>query len=225
MTDGQTLFPRVLYFGLDSIATDSIDILLGESALPPFPPPGAFEARYILPENNFSGSLSSYLDFRYAEFPFTGQKEWRLAYQPGTGDTIIITWDFPPYITGVLKDIITGTLINVPMADSGSYIVENPIAYNQLRMIVDFYDVVPVELTTFTASILQNEKAVELNWTTATEKNNSGFEVERQVGSGQSAVGNWVTIGFVPGFGTTTEPEILFLSSMKIYQPGLTNTD
>ena len=34
-----------LYFGLDQTATDGIDIHLGESDLPPFPPIGAFDAR------------------------------------------------------------------------------------------------------------------------------------------------------------------------------------
>jgi hypothetical protein len=64
---------------------------------------------------------------------------------------------------------------------------------------------IPVELTSFTATANNNE--VTLDWTTATETNNSGFEIERQVCRGQSAVGNWNSIGFVPGFGTTTEPK------------------
>jgi photosystem II stability/assembly factor-like uncharacterized protein len=62
---------------------------------------------------------------------------------------------------------------------------------------------VPVELTSFTASVLQNEKAVQLNWTTATESNNSGFEILRFTQNDN----DWSTIGFVPGFGTTTEPK------------------
>ncbi len=63
--DGIDPTPRILNFGLDSTATDGIDIQLGENGpLPPFPPPGAFEAQLFLPENNFSGSLSSYCDFR-----------------------------------------------------------------------------------------------------------------------------------------------------------------
>jgi len=52
---------------------------------------------------------------------------------------------------------------------------------------------------------LFNGNTVTLNWATATELNNSGFEVERQVGSKQSAVGKWEKIGFVEGNGTTTE--------------------
>jgi hypothetical protein len=58
--------------------------------------------------------------------------------------------------------------------------------------------IIPVELTSFTASVSGID--VLLNWTTATETNNSGFTIERS----QSESG-WQEIGFVPGFGTTTE--------------------
>ena len=57
--------------------------------------------------------------------------------------------------------------------------------------------VVPVELTSFAASV--NNRNVNLNWTTATETNNQGFEIERNSGNG------FENVGYVPGFGTTTE--------------------
>jgi flagellar hook assembly protein FlgD len=56
---------------------------------------------------------------------------------------------------------------------------------------------VPVELTSFTASI--SGKNVVLNWSTASETNNRGFEVERNSGQG------WQGIGFVNGMGTTVQ--------------------
>ena len=59
-------------------------------------------------------------------------------------------------------------------------------------------DYVPVELTNFTASAVGNE--VKLNWSTATELNNSGFEILRS----ENEL-NWENIAFIPGFGTTTE--------------------
>ena len=58
---------------------------------------------------------------------------------------------------------------------------------------------IPVELSSFTASA--NENSVTLNWSTATEINNSGFSVERKT----SLEDLWNEVGFVPGFGTTTE--------------------
>ncbi|MBE0573200.1 MAG: T9SS type A sorting domain-containing protein [Ignavibacteriaceae bacterium] len=78
-------------------------------------------------------------------------------------------------------------------------------------MIIEFNNAVPVELNSFTASVLQNERAVQLNWTTATETNNSGFEILRSCLAGRQVTQNdndWSTIGFVPGFGTTTEPKL-----------------
>jgi hypothetical protein len=65
-------------------------------------------------------------------------------------------------------------------------------------------DPVPVELTSFTASVLQDEKAVQLNWKTGTETNNQGFEILRTI---QNDNDSWTKIGFVAGYGTTTETQ------------------
>ncbi len=59
---------------------------------------------------------------------------------------------------------------------------------------------IPVEVTLFTAN--SNRKGVMLNWSTATEVNNKGFDIERR-GDNMS----FDKIGFVPGFGTTAEPK------------------
>ncbi|RQW79790.1 MAG: T9SS C-terminal target domain-containing protein, partial [Geobacter sp.] len=67
-------------------------------------------------------------------------------------------------------------------------------------------DNIPVELSSFTASVQKN--SVLLNWTTATELNNNGFEIERtSIPNSKSEFrnSNWTKIGFVPGRGTTTE--------------------
>ena len=57
--------------------------------------------------------------------------------------------------------------------------------------------VVPVELVSFTANVIFNR--VELNWSTASEKNNAGFDIEKNNN------GTWNKIGFVKGSGTTSE--------------------
>ena len=57
---------------------------------------------------------------------------------------------------------------------------------------------VPVELSAFSANVSNGN--VVLNWTTESELNNQGFEVERRTAEGQ-----FVTIGSVQGNGTTTE--------------------
>lgn len=58
--------------------------------------------------------------------------------------------------------------------------------------------VIPVELLSFTAEM--NNGLVTLNWETATETNNRGFEIQRKTGNY-----DWQTIGFVSGKGTTTQ--------------------
>ena len=67
---------------------------------------------------------------------------------------------------------------------------------------------VPVELTSFTASVDDND--VTLNWETATEINNSGFQVEKK------SNGEYKSIGFVPGFGSTTEPRAYTFSDVNL---------
>ena len=58
--------------------------------------------------------------------------------------------------------------------------------------------IIPVELSSFSASVVDGK--VNLNWTTATETNNRGFEIHKQSGDGA-----WEVIGFVSGAGSTTE--------------------
>jgi hypothetical protein len=60
-------------------------------------------------------------------------------------------------------------------------------------------DPIPVELTSFSASVIGNN--VILEWATATELNNLGFNVERRTLESVFEV-----VGFVSGAGSTTEP-------------------
>jgi hypothetical protein len=64
----------------------------------------------------------------------------------------------------------------------------------------------PVELTSFSAMI--NGKNVELHWSTATETNNHGFEIERKEmnQSTGASMNQWVNLGFVEGAGTSNAP-------------------
>ena len=63
---------------------------------------------------------------------------------------------------------------------------------------VEDITVVPVELSAFSVNV--NNSNVVLNWTTETELNNQGFEVQRR-----STESQFVTIGHVNGNGTTTD--------------------
>ncbi|MBU1114002.1 MAG: hypothetical protein KKF21_16595, partial [Bacteroidetes bacterium] len=59
----------------------------------------------------------------------------------------------------------------------------------------------PVELTSFTANLVDGK--VELNWETATEVNNYGFDVETL----RATSDEWETIGFVQGSGNSNSPK------------------
>jgi hypothetical protein len=71
-------------------------------------------------------------------------------------------------------------------------------AYYDDYQLIDM--IVPVELTSFTGNV-NNLGQVVLNWETATEVNNQGFEIERRTESSE-----YRTVGFVEGYGTTIEP-------------------
>jgi len=71
---------------------------------------------------------------------------------------------------------------------------------------------VPVELSSFTASVNNND--VILHWSTASETNNMGFEIQRlqnynlpEGKAGVTKLQDWETVGFVEGKGTTTEQQ------------------
>jgi hypothetical protein len=61
----------------------------------------------------------------------------------------------------------------------------------------------PVELTSFTAK--QSANGTELRWTTATEVNNFGFEIERAYLLNDNTT--WKKIGFIRGNGTCNSPK------------------
>jgi photosystem II stability/assembly factor-like uncharacterized protein len=61
------------------------------------------------------------------------------------------------------------------------------------------YSIIPVELVSFTADVVGN--TINLDWVTATEMNNQGFEIQRTSSSSE----NWEVVGFIAGYGTSTE--------------------
>lgn len=95
----------------------------------------------------------------------------------------------------------SGKLINLKFSlHSDEYVNRDGWYLDDIGVIV--YLEIPVELTSFLAE--EESKKVVLKWTTATELNNNGFEVQRAANeSGEKA--SWKTIGFVKGKGTSQE--------------------
>jgi hypothetical protein len=58
----------------------------------------------------------------------------------------------------------------------------------------------PVQLTGFTA--VARNRAAEINWSTETETNSMGFDIERRQVGGQAA--SWAKVGFVKGAGVSS---------------------
>ena len=87
---------------------------------------------------------------------------------------------------------------------NGTYGMEVHIASNDpvnpliiVPVTMEVGDVVPVELTQFAASL--ENSYTKLLWSTATETNNQGYEIQRKTSA------DWENVGFVKGKGTTTE--------------------
>jgi hypothetical protein len=92
--------------------------------------------------------------------------------------------------------------------DSGDYsmdmvITSNDPVHNEIiiPIAMKITSITPVELSSFTAENVEGE--VVLKWITATESNNQGFEILRSEQNSQA----WQNVGYVAGFGTTTEPK------------------
>jgi len=75
----------------------------------------------------------------------------------------------------------------------------------------------PVQLVSFTANYSSN--AVKLNWSTATEVNNYGWEIERsKVDEKTNKPSVWEKIGFVKGSGNSNSPkEYTFVDEKVLY--------
>lgn len=78
--------------------------------------------------------------------------------------------------------------------------------------------VVPVELISFSASV--NGNSVLLNWETVTETNNSGFDIQRMQTDNSDQQSDWVKLSFIPGHGTTTDPQSYSFSDEHL-SPGI----
>jgi hypothetical protein len=191
----------VLNFGLDLTATDGMDPWLGEAPPPPLPPPFPL-AIWVLPPYP-EWSLRDYrAPGNPPAFPFTGTVQYNIFFPYQVYYPITISWNLPPEIalTSTIQDIWGGGIINKTFTGSDSLVVTDS-TIGQLYVFVDYDNIIPVELTSFNAEV--SGQVVLLNWTTATETNNSGFEILRKAQNDSE----WETIGFVPGFGTTTEPK------------------
>jgi hypothetical protein len=202
----------ILNFGLDSTATNGIDPWLGEGTYPPDACGGwGFTSciAFCFPPPTFNEDIGP-RDYRFGILPFSGQIEHRLWIALGGGATQAeLFWNFPEGVSVHIEDELGGILFELDLQGAGSFVITNSILniFHRFKMIATYDNVTPIEFNSFNATVLQNKHSVQLNWTTATETNNSGFEINRKKLEARSQELEWENIGFVPGFGTTTEPK------------------
>ncbi len=119
--------------------------------------------------------------------------------QNGAGIVVLSTGSFDDYTFAIPG---TGNSLSIRIVcetDGG----DEEILIDNIR--VQGTAPVPVELTSFTAQA--NGNSVQLNWETATEVNNYGFEIERQQSENGTLNTEWETIGFVQGHGNSNSPK------------------
>jgi hypothetical protein len=157
----------------------------------------------------------------------TGWVGWKL-FSPTTTSFNVIDWfsgyendssfyawltqnSFDPPLTSGVDGVVAAqgsALINLGPGESTDFYYGISIGTDQTSCLnnmaaceVKFNQIIPVELTSFAANARGN--SVELNWTTASELNNHGFEIQRKTSFDQ----DWILIGFEEGNSTTTESQ------------------
>jgi len=125
-----------LKFGMSGVGSIGIDPCLGEVPVPPPPPIGVFDCRFILASNEAVKN-----DFRRDT---VGSTVWRMTFQPSiSGYPLTFNWNiasFPATGGFFIKDEITGTLVNVNMRNQNSYTLTNSgitslkIEYNNITL-------------------------------------------------------------------------------------------
>jgi len=138
-----------------------------------------------------------------------GGNFWTLNAEPIPANSgwMVATFSIQP------MDLTGGTDVNATLSNAaqlrilhsvtGGYQADPITAQLGIDNITAAPNPLPVELISFTAT-QANDKVI-LNWATATEINNYGFEIERQADNK-----DWVLKGFVKGEGTSTEKRDYF---------------
>jgi Concanavalin A-like lectin/glucanases superfamily/Secretion system C-terminal sorting domain len=163
-----------------SIVNQNSNVLIGEGG------PGA--GQY------FNGSIDEVRIWNVARTQAQIQASMNSAISSGTG--LVAAYHFNQGTANGSNSSVTtltdasgnnnnGTLNNFSLSGTNSNWVSGP-------------SVLPVELSSFQAIV--QEKAVQLKWRTSSETNNQGFEVLHSSDAIQ-----WRALGFVEGYGTTSE--------------------
>jgi hypothetical protein len=139
-------------------------------------------------------------DFAYVDVSTDGGSSWQnvLTFDETDVRNTHEVWDLTTMVAGSVFDIRFKT---VQPGWDWWWAIDNVLVHGSY--------VTPVELTSFIATTKGTD--VELNWLTATETNNHGFEIERK-----NVGGPFEMAGFVAGYGTTSEPKAYSFIDSKL---------
>lgn len=115
-------------------------------------------------------------------------------------DSMLITMDYNGKVFISMDRGISWTDYDVPIGRSLKFVDKSRGYFvGNTGLIYEYFDstYTPVELTNF--NVRQEGETVRLNWSTASELNNRGFEIEKRTEDIK-----WASIGFINGNGTTT---------------------
>jgi hypothetical protein len=188
-------------------------------------------AQYFTPTNPTYIAQHSYNEEGVDVSCFEGGTLYRLSYLADgpSQDSVLFKWSFDlstgfegPIVinennnsSNQIFPSVTGfyTLIDGSPDDNSGIVFSGE---NQSGLYYNFIPdiVLPVELISFGARV--EGQNIHLYWQTVTEVNNRGFEIEKRVMSNEYGVVSWENVGYVAGYGTTSEIKSYSFTDNKV---------
>lgn len=172
-----------------------------------------FSSQYALlaPQGNRNGSV---VDKAVESRPWPSTQQsipLRLHVENLAGRRATISvdqWSLPDAWQAQLVDTHTGATVALGKEDTYSFTLTGDSTRTASRFdlqVTPSDSQLPVRMTSFQAR--QDERAIHLQWQTASETKNTGFRILRTSDEAEGRAQDWRAVGFVDGRGTTQEPQ------------------
>ena len=147
------------------------------------------------------GQVDYWTDSLEARYPSGADMQW-LVYQSSTSHLSVVSKDTINLYVKMTPGVTQGAFNLGYFVSDAALDFTDPTWYSvSLNNAITVSGVIPVELSSFSASSAKN--GIQLKWETTTETNNLGFDIERS-SNGQE----FQKVGFVIGNGTTTNKSV-----------------
>ena len=144
------------------------------------------------------GQMDYWTDSLEVRYPSGADMQW-LVYESSTPHLSVASKDTVDLYVKMTPGVTQGAFNLGYFVSDASLDFSDPTWYSvSLNNAITVSGVIPVELSSFTAVGMKN--GIQLNWETASETNNLGFDIERSINRKE-----FQKIGFVNGKGTTTQ--------------------